>query len=321
MLLLSSSKMQTALVETLAHLHPAKAIAPQVVTTPNGCYVLYGDLFNTGRNYAMAELPSKIGGIGFAVRSDTNWVPLGLWCLSPIWRPKGSKKYAGEHMPIEPAEHPFWLQKLSNDGPPEMIVVGDVWKYWQEHYIMHFDAGSQRLMMVGECMSAEFQDGWVILPYDSGHRSVYWGRKFMQWSGGNLIQKARWQEGVNEHDTDEFIDGCIEEVSRLTSTGETEEFVIKHYSGSEDADHSPKIVVFKGQSVYATLDIRWTGKLDERYRHGFESRYLFEKLTGLPSKLCSTELRTKTSRLEDLATITVEGSPDAQKRLGVNKKP
>ena len=184
----SSKERQAALNDTLSSLHPAEHLAPKITTSPKGCYVLYGDLFKTGRNYAMVELPTDVGGIGFAAYVNKNWELRGLWSLTPVWRPKGSNKYAGGYLlPIEPSERPFWMQQLSNDGPPEVIAVGDVSKYWQEHYIMHFDVKAQRLAMVAQCMSAKFQDGWVILPYDSGHRSVFRGWEFMQWNTGKLV--------------------------------------------------------------------------------------------------------------------------------------
>lgn len=178
-----SGPTQAALRETLETIPKVTPVQPKTGTTADGGYVLYGDLFNIGRCQAFAEMDDRRC-MGFAVRKGKTWEVLGLWKIVSQWRPEGWHDNDEDHLPIRPSTRPFWLMNLSADKVPELVVTGDVWKNWQEYYIMRFNSKTGRLDLSADAMEEpEYRDGWVVLPFGSGRRAIYRGCSYFAPSG------------------------------------------------------------------------------------------------------------------------------------------
>ncbi|MEA3187193.1 MAG: hypothetical protein QOD99_1023, partial [Chthoniobacter sp.] len=181
--------------KALAPVHPAKKQAARVIESKDKPYILYGDLFHTGRNYALAELSEPDAyhqiGVGFAEWNGDKWEPRGLWHISPNWRPKGWKESDDDHLPITPAERPFWLMDFNGKGAIGVVMVGEVWKYWQENVLFKFDAKQHGLVPIEDAMGApRFMHGWVRLYFNSGHRAIYEEWRFLRWNGDRFAERS-----------------------------------------------------------------------------------------------------------------------------------
>jgi hypothetical protein len=130
---------RAALAAHLKGVNPARKAAPQTRLTHEGQSILCGDLFKTGDFYAVFEVsnPSPEGPPGIAIHvafaewSEGNWVLRGLWNITPIWRPAGWKQTHHDPLPVTPATQPFHLRDLSGDGVAELIIAGEVDKFFK----------------------------------------------------------------------------------------------------------------------------------------------------------------------------------------------
>lgn len=300
-----------ALEKTLTSLRSGKKLPPTIHNKNDSPYVLYGDLFKTGQLCALTEIKEGPIGIGFSIWDGKKWKTRNLWRIKPEWRPKGWKKPEEDYLPITPSEAPFKLMDLGNKGIPVAILYGGVWKYWQEHFIVCLSSKNQTLEIVQESMHEPvYSRGWVILPYDSGHRSVYQGWHFLRWKNNKLSELARWQNGCNKHENDErFLDGQLIKAMHLTDEGIKEEYVIKNFTQGID-DRSINYFVTLNKKSFGIVSIRWNKLfLDQRERSKLVNDFLFEKFTGLPRRLNPDPDGSKgDTRLESFATIEIKSS-------------
>lgn len=305
-----SEPVQRALREALETIPMAMPRQPKTGTTADGGYVLYGDLFKTGRYQAFAEMNDH-GCMGFAVRKGKTWEVLGLWKIVSEWRPEGWHDIDGDHLPIRPSTRPFWLMNLSADKVPELVVTGEVWKYWQEYHIMRFNSKTGRLNLSADAMEEpEYRDGWVVLPFGSGHRAIYRGCSYCQWDGCKLVEKARWQDGINEDDSPEYDTQELQEVSRLGADGKTTRFQVKHFADQESKPVFRRLIISRDGLPFAEVEITWTPDSRDALK-----RFLFTRLTGLPLKLFPEVDHEPHRKLEDIAKIRVKGQSDAVRLL------
>jgi hypothetical protein len=240
---------------------------------------------------------------------------LWLWQINSQWRPEAWQNDVDEHLPIRPSKRPFWLQNLSDDKVPELVIAGDVWKYWQEHFIMRFNAKTGVLDLSSEAMEAPFlKDDWVVLPFNSGHRAVYDGDSYCKWEGMKLVEKARWQSGINENDKVEYDPGKLLKFSLLEDRGITTQYEVKFLAADDNASDVVNAVISKGERQFAKIEITWKKefKNDERKDILLE-QFIFLRLTKLPKTLFPDCERVTQLKLEDKAQVRVSVEDDAVK--------
>jgi hypothetical protein len=309
-----------ALKSTLAAINPKGTTSPRKIITSDDRQVFYGDLFHNQQICALVELPfqdEEMGiGVGFALWTGKRWEIRNLFKIAPIWKPRGWKKEEGEYMPITPAESPFWIMRVTPDKPPLAVMVGMIWKYWQEHYLAKYDSASRSLILIAEDKDPTPVGGYLRLHGDSGHRAVYSDWTFCRWTGERLIPKGFWYDGMDRAETQSELHAASydnqgkEMADYSITTPEPNKPSEDIYSISVN-DHAP----------YATVKILWQKTIDPDTEGMAAGAYLFEKLTGLPRDLFPEGEESKKSQpLEKLATIKVTGSKDAVKKLSPKKR-
>lgn len=307
----SQTDVKAQLLETLASVVPPTK-GEQVIKSSDGRYILCGDLFRQKKAYALVELSGEID-LGFAAWNGKKWDARGLWKIGTIWRPKGWKSSSEDYLPCTPAERPFWTKELSGDGVPEVVVAGEVDKYFQEFYLFAFDPESRNLRLVQESMAEpQFAQGYLRLDYDSGRRSIWSQSDYYRWVDGKIVSVADWRDEVPYNDPED----SFWKVTTYNSHGkETEDFVIKE-EGSEKENESAYVVT-ENEKPFAKVMIRWKKSLIYApSRNEMEQAFFFEKLTKIPRALFPKGSDGKApQRLEDAAKVTVTGNPEAVKRL------
>jgi len=301
------------LVKTLLAVVPPKK-GQRVTKTTDGRYVLCGDLFRQGKLCALVELNSDTSpdehsqsGIGFAVWNGKRWQPRGLWKIEPIWKPEGWKKTPEENFPINPATKPFWTLEVTPDKPPLVIIVGEIWKYWQEHFIARFDPVTESLFLLEETKTAEPVGGYLRLYEDSGHRATFQAYDFRIWNGKKLVQKAYWYDG------DETGENPTLKATAYDNDGRK----LGNYLIERNLEDDNSYKITRNGRSYANVTIK---RSDVRGKDSeFAEVYFFEKLTGLPRKLYPFK-EDQPKRLEEVAKITVVGDNEAVKKLSPRAK-
>lgn len=312
-----SKPTQLKLLEALATLPMEMPTEPKVVIT-QGIYLLYGDMFHNGKCYAVADLTS-LGCIGFAVRNGAKWDCCGLWQIGSQWRPEGWENDVEEHLPIRPAKSPFWLQHLSDDKVPELVIAGDVWKYWQEHFIMRFDAKTGLLDLSSKAMEAPFfKNDWIVLPFHSGHRSIYSGYSYCKWVGTKLVENARWQSGINENDKAECDPDKLLKFSQLEDGGNSTQYEVKFLASEDDASDVARALISKNGQQYAKIEVTWgnDSKTNE-FRDLLVEQWIYLRLTKLPKTLFPDFETVKHLNLKEAAQVRVTGKEEAVKAFRI----
>ena len=243
-----------------------------------------------------------------AVWNKGQWKPRGLWKISPIWRPeREQEKPEDEHFPVTPAAKPFWTLSVTPDKPPLAIVVGNIWKYWQEHFIFRFDPKSASLVLLEETKKPTAVGGYLRLTYDSGHRATFVAYKWCKWTGQKLIPTGYWYNGSDETEEHEILKAESYDGQGIR----TAEYVI-------ESPEAYTYEVTQGGKPFAKVTIARpnpSSVSDES-----DEAYLFEKLTGLPRDLYPVDYpEAKPKRLEEVAKITVTGNPEGIKKLAPKK--
>lgn len=272
-----------AVVSTLSAVGPQEMKSPRTISTPDGRRLLLGDLFQNHQICALVELPfqdEETGiGVGFAIWNGKSWEPRNLFKIAPVWRPEGWKKADDEYMPITPATSPFWMMKVTPDKPPLAVLVGAVWKYWQEHYLAKYDSASRKLILISEDKDPTPVDGYLRLYGNSGHRATFEDWTFCRWTGEKLIPKGYWYDGVDESEViSEYRARSYDDQGRKIA-----EYLITQ-EGDERNQVTYSITSGTGK-IFANVRVAPNKNSDANAINTAAAAYLFERLTGLPRSL------------------------------------
>lgn len=313
-----------SLEDAVAAIHAESRALPRSEVSKSGGFVLWGDLFKTGGCFALTALVPQGGatsdfyGVAFAEWSDGKWELRGLWKIPPTWRPKGWKASGDDYLPATPASEPFELRDLSGDGVPEVIVAGEVEKYYQENYLLRFARKTHALQLVATAMGKpEVRERYVRLYFNSGRRAIYEEWQFLIWKGDLLVPVASWHNevGYGTHDPT-FSEG------QRTGPGGDSETIRVGYGIGQEYDAASYELTRNGKP-FGRMRVTWK---DEKKRTSLnsdwiEKAWLFEKITRLPRRLYpSDEDSSSVPRLEDFASVTVEGNIEAAKLFSAATK-
>ena len=286
----------------------------------DGRYVLYGDLFKTKELYALVELPVEHendpgwdgGRLAFAQQVGGEWQLRGLWNVTTEWRAKDAPKDEDEHFPVVPAEAPFDLVDFDGDGIPEVVMAGEIWKYYQVFHLLRFDPKTRSLQLLASAMDKpELCDGYVRLYFDSGHRSI-----FEEWTFAKLIHRklkeiASWHNGAPYNEGDD--EGL--RASALNERGQMEDFRIDDVGGLPDKN----CFRIKGAGTHIAT-VCFSQKKGTDPESGspddLETPWLFHHLTGLPTDLLARRGKAKSlppfGRYE---SVRISGNANFVRRL------
>lgn len=328
-----------AVVDARLNALPGKRNAKVQRQEVSGDFVLWGDLFRTGKCYALlalegaADEDSTPSGVALANWMDGRWELRGFWKIPTVWRPEEWARNEEDYLPVRPATQPFDLRDLSGDGRPEVLVAGEVDKYFQAYYLLHFDASERVLRAKAWSMGPPERVGEFVRLYsNSGRRAIYENWEFCRWSGADLRTVATWHEEVPYNN----VDPPFVEVTVPLESGREEVFRVAEtdLQAHPDADgRSPMglapwpespfeeiSVVTTERQPFAKLRIVWKPwAWDDRIFGvpAVKEAWLFERLTGLPRRFypaAYNQMRV-TPPLERFAEIRVEGDPDLAQRL------
>lgn len=308
----SVAEAKKSMAESLHQQVPPRQGQKEILTS-DGRVALLGDLFKCGKPVALVELTHGGGesngeiGLGFSEWDGANWKPRGLWKISPIWRPSGRHRSEEEYFPVTPATKPFWTVEVTPDRPPLAIVVGNIWKYWQENFIFRYNPKTSSLNLLEET-KRPIQDGnYLRLTSDSGHRATFVAYKWCKWTGEKLLPKAYWYFGIDEDEENQIL-----KAETYDGRGNRKaQYVIQ-------CNQSNIYEITREGKPFAKVTI--TRPNPPSTGDESEEAYLFEKLTGLPRKLYPVNYpEAKPKRLEDIAKITVTGTPQGVKLLSARK--
>lgn len=306
-----------SMAETLSEIRAVKKAAPRSWVCPSGRYVLWGDLFKTGGCFALmetrpqADQESELSGVAFAEWVGGKWELRGLWKIETVWRPKGWKASDGDYLPEPPATQPFELVDLSGDGVSEVVIAGEVGKYFQNHYLLRFSGKKHTLKLVAAAMGKPEVVGPYVRLYSHSPRiAIYVEWLFMKWNGDQLRLVASW------HDEDAYSenDFSFAEGKRMGPDGKIEGIRVIYGKGSDYTSDCYGIAQ-DGQHL-GRLCVQWK---DEKSRISprsdeIEKAWLFEKITGLPRKFYPEHEDPEIiPKLEKLAAVKIEGNAEVIK--------
>lgn len=179
---------------------------------------------------------------------------------------------------------------------PEVIVAGEVEKYYQEHYLLRFDSKAHSLKFVDEAMAMPEKVGdYVRLYFNSGRRAIYEEWQFLQWKNGELEEVASWHDETPYNDPDSpFIIVGVKREGRLSK------YIL------ENQEVSVWTVTDEGRPS-VTVRFRWPkdSPPDGDYA---ENAWLFQKFTGLPLALFSDRSDVSADHLVFPGQVEVKGS-------------
>lgn len=295
----------------LADITPQKN-TPSTVLIKDSSYIQYGNLFGTGENYALVETSNAFA---LSVWEEGQWRLRGLWDIRIVWRPSGWTETDNDYLPITPATRAFELKELSGDRIPEMVVSGEVDKYFQEFYLFSFSPKKRNLQFVGISRAIPEKTGPFVCLYDnSGRRSIWEEWTYYRWKNLALSEIASWHDETPYNYTENpFI-----AIQVFDKTGKTEDFRIME-AGDYGPPQQASRAITRDGTPYATVTFLLKnpsapGSYPFENSHELQNAWLFHHLTGLPRN-CYHSKTKNLPPFEKFGTVQVTGTPEAVKRL------
>jgi hypothetical protein len=179
---------------------------------------------------------------------------------------------------VKPADAPFELRDFDGDGIPEVIMAGDVSRYYQDYYLLRFDPKTKSHDMLAQAMGKpELHDGYIRLYYNSGHRAI-----FEEWDFAKIVD-GKMKEFGSWHDGEPYNPGDDEgpRVEALTPSRKMKLFKI-------DGDTEDHFSLTCDDKKVATIDFsrKTTQQVQSQIEYdALEDAWIFRHLTGLPRDL------------------------------------
>lgn len=299
----------------LADIVPQKN-TPSTALIKGSSYIQYGNLFGTGENYALVETSNAFA---LSVWKEGQWRLRGLWDIWIVWRPSGWKETDSDYLPITPATRAFELKKLSGNPAPEVVVSGEVDKYFQEFYLFSFSLEKKNLQFVGVSRAIPEKTGPFVCLYDNSGRRAIWGEwTYYRWKNSGLSEVASWHDETPYYGPENpFID-----VQVFDKTGKVENFRITDAEDDGPPEQTSRVITRDG-TPYATVTFvlkspHTPGSYPFENSHVLQYAWLFHHLTGLPRNCYPSETK-NLPPFEKFGTVQVTGTPEAVKRLSGRK--
>ena len=283
----------------------------------NGVYTLTGDLFGSGKVYAIIQNGNNII---ICQWHRSLWRPISSVDVKIEWNYPGWKNDEKVGLDWRPeASKPFWALTLQRH--PLIAVASSLDKYHQNYVVLLLDSKSERLLN-----TAPSYDLQPVLKYnylvtkDASRRKAEWGATYhSQIQNNKIVVSKSWGEyGTYPHPDDSCniatSDGVaykiVEDNSHDGHISNWAIFKLKNKDGNDDA---------KNLEPFAKLSFALKDNLDTielNDERQLEEPYLFEKLTGLPRDFYPDEEDSKLKdRIESKAKIKVTGTKEGIKLL------
>lgn len=311
-------------LDLLAGLSPKRPMPPTVLIKDRQ-YVLYGNLFQTGENYALIQIDLPTPGgwsdgfLGFALLQDGKWQLRGLWDIPVIWHPEGCTAKENNYFPKTPASKAFELVDLVGKRTPEVIVASDVDKYFQDFYLFSFLPREKSLQPLGASMAPPERVGKYIRFYDQSPRRAIWEEwTYYEWENSALSEVASWHDEVPYYESQEPL-VIVRTFNKATQPGT---FSITQVNIDDSPSETSYAIASNGQH-YATVTFTLKhpatpGSYPFENSHALQYAWLFHHLTGLPRNCYPSETK-NLPPFEKFGTVQVTGTPEAVKRLSGRK--
>ena len=315
------------LAETLAEVKPPLEGKAQGVETKGGGSILCGDLFKTGSCFALFETGKEADEepctVGLAELADGKWQLRGLWKMPVVWLKAGAKwdgSDGGDYFPEEPYHEPFVLRDYNGDGVPEVLVAGEVGKYFTSSFLLKYVPNTHGLELLGWTKKRpEIAGEYVRFYEDSGHQAIWQEWTFLQWKEGKLVERATWHSEAPYNN----IDPGFNNVRVTGADGKLEKF--RATMGNSEEGNAWSYLVEKNRKPFAKIRVNWMPEKSRDNEDLMKGAWLFEKLTGLAREDFPERHGPETAklgRLEDFATVEVEaaaGNEEARERFSGKK--
>jgi hypothetical protein len=197
-------------------------------------------------------------------------------------------------------------------GPaPELIVAGEVEKYFQGHYLLRFSQKTKTLHLVAYAMAEpEVAGPYVRLYFNSGRRAIWGEWQFFKWKGDELQPVASWHDetGYGQNDPT-FAEG-----ERVDGLGKSETIRIRYGTGAEYSNDAYELT--RNQKPFGKMRVTWKDErnLTSMNADEIEKAWLFEKITRLPRRIYPEREGLKPiPKLENFASVSIEGNAEAAK--------
>ncbi len=296
----------------------------ELATTDHG-YLLHGDLFGTGGNFALYE--PKINKmqdsptLALAEQVAEKWVLRGLWRM-PIKWVSNEKHWAGtgeSWFPKETPLRPFVLENVVGDKTPEVIVAGELLKYRQVSYLLGYDSETHGLKLQAHAMAKPVKVGNLVRLYESSPNKAIWSKwTFLGSKDGKLEERASWYSNTPYNN----VDPPYSRVTTSNPDGTLTAYRVN--SGNFENETQWNYEILKDAKPFAKIAVKWMPEKTTDNRELMEGAWIFEKLTGLPRGEFpqrygpETEEKPKLERLENFATVEVEiaeGNEEARQQF------
>ena len=312
-----------ALHQLLDGLVPPKK-TPATVLIKGQNYILYGDLFHTGDTFALAEVRAARTDVDYEGWSDEtiaalalwrngSWRLRALWKIPVTWRPANWKAGQDLPLPVRPSPEPFKLIALSGDRTPEVVIEGNIGKYYQEKYLFRFSPREKTLHLLEASLDTPKKLGPYLRLYrNSGRRSIWeeWG--YYKWKGLDLVKVASWHDETPYNQPDEpFIDAVV--------FGKNGHPVTYHITDGENpSDHETTRIITRDGHPYAKVTFVWPQPFPQPSSlnsNEIETAWLFHRLSGLPLDTFPTEEKTPPPPFPKIGQIRLSGTKEALHQL------
>lgn len=312
-----------ALHQLLDSIVPKKKTPPTVLIKSQN-YILYGDLFHTGENYALAEIVTDSSNsdqdgwsdntmAALALWRDSSWHLQGQWNIPVTWRPDDWKRGQDIPLPVRPSSEPFQLIDLSGDRIPEVVIEGDIHKYYQQKYLLRFSPKEKTLQLLEGSYALPVKLGPYLRLYENSGRRAIWGEwTYFKWKGLDLTKVASWHDEAPYNQTDEpFIDTQV-----VGKDGRTVTYHITY--GDTSSDHETARIITRDGHPYAKVTFVWPQPFPQPSSLNsdeIETAWLFHRLTGLPLDTFPTEEKTPPPPFPKYGKIRLSGTKEAIHQL------
>lgn len=164
--------------------------------SPDGPFVLHGDLFGDGRHLALVGNQHTT----LAEGTKAGWKILSSVEVFPVW---AIRKFSH----LEPPPTPFVLKDLDGDHVPEVLIALGNGGYQAGYAIAKKSGQGMKLLSLrSERGEPEVEAGYTKVVTETSGRKAWWGgTTYCRWSDGVPVSVATWIDDSTDPERMRFI--------------------------------------------------------------------------------------------------------------------